>query len=213
MNMAIDETLLQQAKDMPVLRLYDWDRPAVSIGYFQHFTAASENGRSVVRRPTGGGIVFHDHDLTFTLVVPKAHPVAALSRTESYRLVNGAVADALAGMQVDSALVKEGDGSVPDPAGARCFENPVRFDVVSGTAKLAGGAQRRSAAGLLHQGSIAVAKLPGHDPEAVKAALIQSFAAVFNSPPATFTDVKDCIDTAQTLAADKYETDSWNRKR
>ena len=90
MNMAVDEVLLLQVADMPVLRLYDWDRPAVSIGYFQHFAAAPENGRSVVRRPTGGGIVFHEHDLTFTLVIPKGHPITALSRTESYRLVNGA---------------------------------------------------------------------------------------------------------------------------
>ena len=39
LNMAIDEALLQTAS-LPLLRVYRWSRPAVSVGYFGRFDAA-----------------------------------------------------------------------------------------------------------------------------------------------------------------------------
>ena len=83
-NMAADEALLQNAPatGTPLLRCYAWDRPAVSIGYVQRLDAAPE-GFAAVRRPTGGGIVYHDYDFTFSVAFPMGHWLTGLDRTQS----------------------------------------------------------------------------------------------------------------------------------
>lgn len=75
-NMAIDESLLLNA-DEPTLRLYFWKPPAVSIGYFQSMREevnvefAKSHGIDLVRRITGGGAVYHKHEITYSFVAPK----------------------------------------------------------------------------------------------------------------------------------------------
>merc|ERR1712146_669205 len=60
-NMAIDEMLLRQSSmsASPTLRFYFWDRPTVSLGYFQSLNAREAHAPSLtlplVRRATGGG--------------------------------------------------------------------------------------------------------------------------------------------------------------
>jgi lipoate-protein ligase A len=84
-NMAIDEALLREVLE-PVLRIYEWNVPAVSLGYFQ--PAALAGDRPFVRRYTGGGLVDHARDITYTIVVPRAHPWMELSAPESYRYIH-----------------------------------------------------------------------------------------------------------------------------
>src|SRR5262245_3104799 len=80
-NMAVDEALLQSAvaENIATLRLYQWDEPTLSLGYFQCYDdrrlhAASQNC-PVVRRQSGGGAILHDCELTYSLTFPAAHPV------------------------------------------------------------------------------------------------------------------------------------------
>src|SRR5213595_1536338 len=71
MNMAIDEALLEHAT-VPSIRFYRWHSPALSFGYFGKFAhvACYAGQRDLVRRWTGGGIVFHGDDLTYSIVIP-----------------------------------------------------------------------------------------------------------------------------------------------
>src|ERR1700682_3117192 len=70
LNMAIDEALLEHASS-PSIRFYRWDHLALSFGYFGKFAdVANSTERDLVRRWTGGGIVFHGDDLTYSIVVP-----------------------------------------------------------------------------------------------------------------------------------------------
>src|ERR1043166_2679925 len=73
MNMAIDEALLESAA-VPSIRFYCWQSPALSFGYFGKFAdvAIYANKRDLVRRWTGGGIVLHEDDLTYSIVIPAA---------------------------------------------------------------------------------------------------------------------------------------------
>ena len=105
-NMAADEVLLTRAaaRGRPLLRFYGWDRPAVTIGYVQNHDAAPAAGYTVIRRPTGGGVVFHDHDITYTAVFPPGHWLTRLDRMESYATVNRAVAAGLARIRIGAAL-------------------------------------------------------------------------------------------------------------
>ena len=75
LNMAIDEALLELA-EVPSIRFYRWDHPALSFGYFGRYADVAEHAakRDMVRRWTGGGIVFHGNDLTYSLVIPSHDP-------------------------------------------------------------------------------------------------------------------------------------------
>jgi lipoate-protein ligase A len=203
-NMAIDEALLREVRE-PVLRIYEWSVPAVSLGYFQPASLAGE--RPFVRRYTGGGLVDHAHDVTYTIVLSRKHPWMELSMPESYCLVHQGVQAALAACGIESELTPAAH-AVESEA---CFAKPVRFDIVAGASKLSGAAQRRTREGLLHQGSIL---LP--DP-ARNATLRATFAETFASRLELAMNPSDLTSAESTRAADlerdRYVTDAWNQSR
>jgi lipoate-protein ligase A len=149
--MAADEWLLATAR-VPVLRVYQWDGAWGSLGVFGKLAEAHAAfpELSWVRRWTGGGLVDHRSDWTYTLAIPQSEALARARGAESYRWVHLALAGALksSGAEVELA------GTDAKTGVAVCFENPVTHDLVGESgAKLAGAGQRRTRAGLLHQGS------------------------------------------------------------
>jgi lipoate-protein ligase A len=153
-NMAVDEWLLESA-DKPVLRIYGWEPGWGSYGYFVPDTEAAESlkGLKRVRRWTGGGIVDHRRDWTYSLVIPRGGGLAEMRGAESYRVIHSALAEALRAGGVDCRVA----GSRPVTAGGECFRKAVKFDLLDGRGdKIAGAGQRRTARGLLHQGSLAL---------------------------------------------------------
>src|SRR5579862_9440668 len=88
-NMALDEALLEAVARLrsPVLRFYGWTGPAATFGYFQRYAEVecATSLRPLIRRPTGGGIVPHDVDWTYSLVFPPGHEWHALKAEDSYR--------------------------------------------------------------------------------------------------------------------------------
>jgi len=203
-NMAADEALLRHRRG-PALRLYGWTVPAVSIGYFQPVSVVPV-GRPFVRRLTGGGLVDHAADVTYTIVLPPDHPLAVAGTGASYRLLHEAVARALRISGVPCTL---SHGCAPVDS-ASCFQKPVRFDVIGPAGmKLAGAAQRRSRDGVLHQGSILAPDLPAAFPDA----LCREIATLFGgqAPPDTLSSEERA--TAADLATSRYGTDAWNRRR
>jgi len=203
-NMAIDEALLREIRE-PVLRLYEWSVPAVSLGYFQPAVLAGE--RPFVRRYTGGGLVDHARDVTYTIVLPRAHPWMELSAPQSYCEIHKGVQAALTACGIVSELAP----AAREVESEACFQKPVRFDIVAGADKLSGAAQRRTREGMLHQGSIL---LP--DP-AQNAALRAGFAPAFAAhlkltlTPGELTAAESA--RAAELERDRYSTDAWNRAR
>ncbi len=203
-NMAVDEALLREVQE-PVLRIYEWNVPAVSLGYFQPHALAGE--RPFIRRYTGGGLVDHAHDVTYTIVLPRAHPWMDFSAPESYCTIHKGVQAALAACGIQSELTP----SAATVESEACFAKPVKFDIVSEGAKLSGAAQRRTREGLLHQGSIL---LP--DP-AKNADLRLDFAPAFAKRmeltiiPGWLTGAEE--DRIVEMERDRYATDAWNRSR
>src|SRR5712692_10614259 len=92
LNMAIDEALLENATE-PLIRFYKWDHPALSFGYFGKFDDIASHApqRDLVRRWTGGGIVFHGDDLTYAIVIPAADPAFAESSMSIYEKTHDAI--------------------------------------------------------------------------------------------------------------------------
>ena len=91
--MAMDQALLELATG-PVLRVYHWAEPSVSVGYSHELSAVSFDG-PVVRRWTGGGVVWHGGDATYSLVVPMNDAWASTRPVDTYRLIHGALAEVL----------------------------------------------------------------------------------------------------------------------
>ena len=201
LNMAIDEALVLNAarRNRPLLRVYSWVRPAVSFGYFQKYPAHLSSSYEIVRRPTGGGLVYHGEDTTYTVVIPRAHRLYKASVADSYRTLHKAVANALE----SGAAIQAGEPSSPTGQ-YECFQKPVPGDVVDNGRKLAGGAQRRSQWGILHQGSIALKISAGQLKEGFREALDVEF-----EPCKLFFEE---VALSEQLALEKYATDQWNGK-
>lgn len=200
LNMAIDEALLIST-DIPVLRLYRWDGPWVSIGCFipRPEAEAAFPGRPLVRRWTGGGVVDHAGDWTYSLILPRDQPLATLGTAGSYRIIHGALARALAACGLRAELA---DAPLPGRGGL-CFEAPVLADVVSRGRKIAGAAQRRTRHGLLHQGSV-----QGIDvPDSLRGAL----ASALHPRPTRMDDAlsETALQRAGQLVRERYGHPHW----
>lgn len=201
LNMAIDEVLLRAARE-PLLRVYRWARGAISFGYFDKIADVNgvEPGWEMVRRWTGGGVVAHGEDLTYTLIVPADHVFARLPARETYRQIHECVGTALLAAGIATKLAA---ASVPKVS-TGCFENPAEADVLADDRKIAGAAQRRTRWGLLHQGSIQGIAIAG--------TLAPRLAAVFAEEVARRPLTADEVSTALALAAEKYGTEAWLRR-
>ncbi|HEY3862282.1 MAG TPA: lipoate--protein ligase family protein [Verrucomicrobiae bacterium] len=153
-NMALDEALLQLAPELgrPILRFYGWIERAASFGYSQRYAEVEKLTvlRPLVRRPTGGGLVPHDADWTYSLVFPAGHEWHRLKAMESYRRVHEWVRAAFEMMDVAASLSPTSQKEIP----GQCFIGAEKDDVLWHGRKIAGAAQRRSRNGLLIQGSI-----------------------------------------------------------
>jgi lipoate-protein ligase A len=208
MNMAIDEALLENASG-PVIRFYRWQSPALSFGYFVRFVdvAGYEGQRDLIRRWTGGGIVFHGEDLTYSVVIPASDAAFTESSMSIYQKIHRALADGLeeAGHRpVVAAGADCGGVTATNDSGYHCFANPVHSDVIVAGRKVAGAAQRRTRRGLLQQGSI-----QGID---ISNDLAERFARALTEKCNEQSLGNEIIDRARALADWKYGTETWLRK-
>jgi len=171
-NMAVDEALAASvaAGGEPVLRVYRWSPPCLSLGRNQpargryDLRALAERGISVVRRPTGGRAVLHHRELTYTVAAPEA---LLGGPRRAYAAINRALVAGLRTLGVDAAQQPAGPSRAPVPSLAPCFAEPVEGEVVAGGRKLVGSAQRRLGEVILQHGS-----LPLHDDQSVVASLL-----------------------------------------
>lgn len=160
-NMARDEHLLHAAELRPAsLRIYAWDPPTISLGYFQRYAdvarlPADVRDLAVVRRLTGGGAILHDCEVTYCLALDDTVAVARQSPVTLYRLVHECWRDALADGGPHAELAPD-NFPLPTPRTGPffCFEKPGRTDLVIGGQKLLGSAQRRTAGRVLQHGSL-----------------------------------------------------------
>ncbi len=165
-NMALDEALLEWVAGQPnavFLRTYGWLEPTLSLGYFQSLREALAEPRwqgvPLVRRVTGGGAIWHDHELTYAIVLPANHARARPS-TALHQAVHAAIAATLRAPGLD-ACRRGAFESAPHRAVERplhrpflCFTDRDPEDIVASGFKVVGSAQRRHAGAILQHGSL-----------------------------------------------------------
>ena len=169
--MAVDEALLEAAAEgQGTLRFYRWSEPTLSLGYFQQYPDRWQHEPSrqcaVVRRASGGGAILHDIELTYSLAVPAAHPLAA-DRLGCYRAMHAALVEALADWGVQAVVLQQADKESHHRQPFLCFQRRAPGDVLVDGVKIAGSAQRRCRGAVLQHGSVllgrsaAAPELPG----------------------------------------------------
>ena len=224
MNMAIDEALLESAK-VSSIRFYRWNSPALSFGYFGKFSdvASYATQYDVVRRWTGGGIVFHGQDLTYSIVIPANDPVFDESPMSIYERIHRTLRDALVALGQRAEVAVGGDRSTESNDAGRnghCFAKPVHADVLVNGLKVAGAAQRRTRTGLLQQGSIQLAAGRVRVPKAFGTGHVDlpkgfetRFARELSGNCAVQRIDNGILNRAREIATRKYGTDKWLRRR
>jgi lipoate-protein ligase A len=226
LNMAIDEALIENIGDTPILRIYGWRPEAVSIGYFQSIKEevdlekCSKIGIDVVRRLTGGGAVLHEFELTYSFIT-KQYPQKIM---ESYRWICEAIVVSINRLGFDASFV------------------PLNDIVVKGK-KVSGSAQTRRNGVLLQHGTVLlgvdvdkmfcvlkvpseklkdkiikdvkerVTSLAGTTFEEMASSLKTSFATKFDAKLLADTMSTKEISRARWLAERKYSSREWNFRR
>ncbi len=159
--MRIDAALLDHAigesRQLPLLRIYRWEGPALSLGLHQRLSdelrhRCAELGVEVVRRPTGGSAVLHGTDLTYAVVAPHER----MGVMEAYRWVAGGLIEGLSRLGVEARVGGRRSVENAEPLSARsaCFAATVGADLEVGGAKICGSAQVRRRGWFLQHGSI-----------------------------------------------------------
>jgi lipoate-protein ligase A len=160
-NMALDEAIseaVRQNLSPQTLRLYQWDCPSVTIGYFQktseiNINYCAEKGYPIVRRATGGRAILHDMELTYSFSSSKDSSLFNGSLLENYAVISKALVQGLnlIGIKAGISFVKKRSESHRNPA---CFKSVSYGEVTVDGRKVIGSAQKRYHNGFFQQGSI-----------------------------------------------------------
>ena len=224
-NMAIDFLLLQRRPAAAAVRFrhYEWRKPAFTFGYSQKIAlvrAKLPEGAErfdLCRRPTGGGLVDHRDDWTYSLVIPRGHPLEEQRATLSYRAIHEALAAALRAQGVEAITKPAPDPAAEPPAGLEgvCFQRAELYDVVQGRSgeKIAGAAQKRNKHGLLFQGSIWRPATGGTiDWEKFAAEFVDRLAVMLSvtAGPTPWPEFNE--DEVEGLT-ERYASPEWNEQR
>ena len=248
-NMAIDEVIfLNYIKDkgLPTLRIYGWKPAAYSLGYFQDaakeldLDACSRDDIDIVRRMTGGGIIFHDQELTYSLVCNKSD-LETNDIKHSFKILCSFLIRAYKKLGLEAGFADEMGLAKTDSRefASFCFASNEDCDILIKGKKIGGNAQRRRKDVVFQHGSIPL-KLDIHhcfnmltNPDYNSAnrfcsmesllkkpltfyelehILIESFKEVFkvDLKLSSLTEAEKAL--VVTLKTDKYDNLDWNLK-
>jgi lipoate-protein ligase A len=245
-NMAVDEHIFRLAGDSPrtFLRFYRWERPTASLGYSQEASRVVDvefcgtHGVDIVRRMTGGKLVLHDREVTYS-VASADTAVFTDTLRESYRLISQALLAGLARMGISARPAESSPpsyirGTMP------CFAFPARDEIEIGGRKIIGSAQKRTGPLFLQHGSIPLEKdeallaavsRPGEtaeslgmtsisealgrrvDFDAAVGPLVQGFADHFGVAFERYALTPADREAVRFLQASKYAADSWTFRK
>ncbi len=143
-NMAIDRAVMvsnSKKSVPPTVRFYGWKPSAISIGYFQslddevELETCNKLNIDYVRRITGGGAVFHENELTYSIVISESNPLIPKNILDSYGRICGAIIKGLRNLGIESIYA------------------PIN-DILSDGKKISGNAQTRKIQTVLQHGTV-----------------------------------------------------------
>ena len=216
-QMAADEIMCDNKPEKFILRFYNWKEKGITFGYSQRHDFVSDAARNenkqnfpMTRRPTGGGIVYHETDLTFSFIFHL--PGEFFKPVETYRRVHNAINSqyAEAGKDLNLLEKKESNYDINNPI-MDCFQKPVDMDILCEGKKALGGALRKFGDYMLYQASLQMAEVRENS-DFHKDIIAKALSKEFNI---SWIDenLKDThLETLEKLAQSKYLTDEWNKR-
>jgi lipoyl(octanoyl) transferase len=161
-NMAVDEALLEHVRrgdSAPILRLYAWAPPCLSLGQAQPYSDVdlarlSQRGWDVVRRATGGRAILHTDELTYSVIARADEPRVAGTVLESYTRLAQALLRAVRELGLPVEMKAGADKPDTPEQNPVCFEVSSAYEITAGDRKLIGSAQARKKDGVLQHGSL-----------------------------------------------------------
>jgi lipoate-protein ligase A len=246
-NMALDDALLQSfdfQSSRPLLRFYGWSPPALSLGRFQKagevldFDRCRTKGVPVVRRITGGGVIYHADELTYSIVCAPHQIPESISIKDSFRVLTGFLLEFYrnlglnAAYALDSRVKGEKFGERTD----FCFAGKETFDILINGRKIGGNAQRRMKQIIFQHGSIPlIGRLEDAiqflrlrpscldecvtslseagieaDSELLRKKLKEAFCSYFSAKLMDEPLTAAELELAACLKSEKYLNDNWN---
>ena len=159
-NMAVDETLLNnfKEKNLPILRLYGWE-PSLSLGRFSDFhstlklTSLQRRNIPYVRRMSGGGILVHGGDLSYSLILPK-NTFTDMGVKESYRHLCSFLIKLYEKLGLKANFASQ--TSLKLSKSKICMMANEAYDITIDGVKIGGNAQRHSKKVLFQHGSVPI---------------------------------------------------------
>jgi len=216
LNMAIDEAifrLMAENKLPATLRLYTWNPPALSIGYFQNtesplITEYLKKGYPLVRRPTGGLAVLHKDEMSYSMVGTFARDGFPVSKQEAYKKAHESIRKALSDLGFEVNLYQEEKLWYK---GDLCSSSWIAYDIIlGGKGKIGGSAQRTNGEVLLQHGCISLPEEVNRD--CLREKVVENFEKIFQIKlkQQELTDVE--LSLSKKLVKEKYEKWDWNYK-
>ena len=161
-NMAEDAALARCWQGKPVLRLYGWRPPAISLGFHQRLEdldleRCSRDNIDVDYRPTGGRAVLHDDEVTYAVILGPGSRLYDDRVMPVYERISAGIMAALALLRIplafERAPARKGTGG-KNALSSLCFASSIQHEIGHGGKKMIGSAQRRFGATVLQHGSI-----------------------------------------------------------
>jgi lipoate-protein ligase A len=163
--MAIDEAIFSSYKEnisKPTLRIYGWTPACFSVGYSQNpkslidIEACKNAGISIVRRPTGGGLIFHDKELTYSVILCQQDIGLTYRIKESFEIITSFLFDCYSSLGAQACFAKDKHRACSPGRSIAplCFSRNEEYDILVNGKKLGGNAQKRNRSIILQHGSI-----------------------------------------------------------
>lgn len=164
-NMAIDEALLytfQEKISKPVFRIYRWKKHALSFGCSQdpcalfNLAHCEKENIPLLRRPTGGGIIYHDDELTYSITLADSDLDKPGNVKETLKQITSFLIGAYKSLGIDACFACESNQKMtpPNTIADFCFSRKEEYDILIKGKKIGGNAQKRKKHLILQHGSI-----------------------------------------------------------
>lgn len=162
-NMALDKSILTSYLNdgIPVLRIYGWQAPSFTYGVSQHseteidLAACLRDGVQVAQRMTGGGVLFHHREITYSFVCAKENIGENRDVFVSYRRSCAFLTHFYKSFGLNPFFaVESADFQAQSAAHQLCSASREKYDILLNGRKIGGNAQKRSRQAIFQHGSI-----------------------------------------------------------
>ena len=160
-NMLIDKELFDNfnSVSLPIFRVYEWEESfsygvSQDIATIEKLQDLKKYNQNHAQRITGGGILFHGNDISYSLIIPTSL-VKNLSVKESYELICSFLLEFYTSLGLKPIYAKDLK-DIHLSKSQYCQEGFEPYDILINGKKIGGNAQRRSKDTIFQHGSISI---------------------------------------------------------